>query len=359
MPSATDIAQAREIPLSAGLFIALFLDVPFLDGLDARPAEDTKFMSLRLVGLPTAGPFINYNEGFTSDEALLAMDSFDCSLVGGQVKAEQISAAKWNKTHGKIGYTWFDLQVEAKLKAQGLALEKQVIYGQSYDPKGFPGFRDLTPYVSTNVLTLLQTAASKGFARSVLDAGGTTQGTASSVYALIEGEQDVQLVVGTAAGAAEGEFFSMTDLITSNEAPNPSEPSKKSFHDVQQFHGHIGLSVAGMNQTPNSVVPTQYSLRRLCNVTADSGHTLNDGMMSKLSRSFGNNKRPTKFVMNTRSGEQLGASRQPTAINVVVGQTGDAAKATFNTYPEPPDNWRGIPIIYADNTILETDNIEQ
>jgi hypothetical protein len=357
MPNALQIAQGRQVPLTAGLIMALIAETPLLATLDTRTARGTRFMSLALTAHAAANAFVNYGEGFTTTEATLALREFDCSLVGGQIKAERISAQKWDAEHGQVGYTWFDLQTMSKMRSQGIAIEKQIIQGTAFDAKGFPGFKELTPYVTANVLAATASAAASSFAKSVINAGGTTATTAASVYAFIEGELDVQLVLGNDMTGA-GELFQLSEMVTSNEAPDANESTKKSLHDLQQFSGHIGLSVAGFNQTPNSVVPTQFSLRRIANLTGDSGKGLTDALMSKLTRSFGPGKRPTKFAMGSRSGEQLAASRQATAVNFVMGQSGDANQATFNTYPPPPENWNGIPIVYADLSIGEADAIE-
>jgi hypothetical protein len=357
MPTALQIAQGRQIPLSTGLFMALLVDTPALAAMDARTSSSTKFMSLGVNGLPTAGPFVNYGEGFVHSDGSLTLREFDCSLVGGQIKAERITAAKWDKEHAASGYTWMDLQTILKMKAQGLALEKQMFTGLANDAKGFPGFKDLTPYIAANVYGLTVTSAASQFAKSVINAGGTQAGTASSVYAWIDGEMDCQLVLGDDMGGA-AELFRLSEMVTSNEAPDSNEPTKKSLHDLQQFSGHIGLSVSGFNERPNNVVPTQYSVRRLANLTTDTAAKLNDAMMSKLARSFGAGKRPSRFAMASRSGEYLAASRTATAVNFVMGMSGDAANNTFNTYPQPPDNWNGIPIVYPDNTIGEADAVE-
>lgn len=357
MPTALQIAQGRTVPLTQGLIMALVADAPLLAALQFRPAESTKFISLAVTALPTAGPFINYNEGFSNSNAALEVREFDCSLVGGIVLAERITAQKWDANHRASGYTWFDLQFEMKMKAQGIELEKQIIKGTAYDAKGFPGLKELTPYVSGNVVAATETTAKYQHKRSVIDAGGSTSSTASSVYAIIENSIDgVEGVIGN-DGQAGGELFAITEMLSSLEAPNSAEATKKSVHDYQQFWGHIGVSLCGFNQTPNSVVPVQFGARRICNLTAQAGKGLTDALMSKLHRSFGNSKTPTKYIMGTRSGEQLAASRQATAINFNMG-TGPAAEATFNTYPPPPDNFKGIPIIYADNAIDETEAIE-
>ncbi len=357
MPNALQIAQGRQVPLSAGLFMALFAEAPLLGALDARSSRTTKFMSLAIASLPSAQPFVNYGEGFTPADGLLALREFECSLIGGQIKAERITARKWDDEHASSGFNWFDLQTMLTFKAQGLHLSKQIIQGTVNDAKGFPGMKELTPYIAANIIAATGSPAAYLFARSVINAGGTTDNTASSVYAFIEGELDVQLVIGNDVGG-NAEMFALSEVVTSNEAPNSAEPTKKSLHDLQQFSGHIGLSVAGMNQTPNSVVPQQYSLRRIANLTGDSGKGLTDSLMMMLARSFGPNKRPSRFAMATRSGEQLAKSRQAVAVlNVNMG-AGAAAAQTFNTYPAPPDSWEGIPIVYDDYAIPTTDALE-
>lgn len=361
MPNLLQISQARRAVLTAGLIKALVDDTPLLARLDSRVVRGTKFMSLALTSNAAANAFVDYNEGFTPTEAAMEVREFDCKLVGGQIKAERITARKWNRENAEtVGYEWMDLQAMTKFRAQGVELEKQIVKGTAYDAKGFPGLKELLPFTATSVLAATETPAKYLFAKSVINAGGTTANTASSVYALIEGPLDVQLVMGDDmnGGSTGGELFTLSEMVASNEAPDSAAPTKKSLHDVQQFSGHVGLSLCGFNATPNDAVPQQYSARRICNLTADSGKGLTDALMSKLARSFGNGKSPTLFVMASRSGEQLGASRQATAINFNMGQSGDAAQATYNTYPEPPENWRNIPIVYADNAIGEDEAIE-
>lgn len=357
MPTALQIAQGRQIPLSAGILMALYAEAPLLGALDTRTSRTTKFQTLAMLALPSAQPFVNYNEGFTPVEGSLVLRDFDCSFIGGQIKANRTAARKWDAEHGATGYTWFDLQTMMVMKAQGIHLSKQIIQGTTNDAKGFPGMKQLTPYLSANVIAATASPATYLFARTVINAGGTTDNTASSAYAFIEGEMDVQLVIGDDVGG-DAEMFRLSELVTSNEAPNSAEPTKKSLHDLQEFSGHIGLSVSGMNQTPNSVVPAQYSLRRIANLTGDSGKGLTDALMQKLKRSFGPNKLPSKFAMATRSGEQLAASRQAAAVMNFNMGAGNAAAMQFNTYPPPPDAWEGIPIIYDDQAISTTDALE-
>lgn len=358
MPTALDIAKARQIPLSAGVLMALFTDSPFLASIDSRSSPDTKFLSMRVIALPQANGFINYGDGFISSDGEMKVEEFDCSLVGGQIKAELITSRKWDKLHVATGYTWFDLQTKLKFIAQGLTLESQIINGLGADAKGFPGLRDITPYNTVTVQTMVPTFAASKYTKSVLNLGGTTASTAQQLYALIEDEvSGVQLVLGDDMGG-DNEMFKLEDMIISNEAPNPALPNNKSYHMVQQFNGHVGLSVAGMNQTPGSVIPYQRCLRRVANMTADSGHTCSEALMSKLRLSFGPNKFPTKYVTGSRSGEQLALDMLNNRTVMINMGAGDAKQMTAAIYPPPPEEYRGVPIVYADNSIGEADALE-
>ena len=77
MPNALQIAQGRQVPLTAGLIMALIAETPLLATLDTRTARGTRFMSLALTAHAAANAFVNYGEGFTTTEASLALREFD------------------------------------------------------------------------------------------------------------------------------------------------------------------------------------------------------------------------------------------------------------------------------------------
>ncbi len=358
MPTAVQIAQGRQIPLTAGLFMAFVSNSPTLQAIDARTARGRDFLSLVATGLPSVKTFAKYNDGFTPAEAGFTLRRFEMAFLGGQIRAERDAARVWNEEHVASGYTWFDLQTMLNFRAHGENINRQIYVGGDADADGFPGFNQVTPFTSSLVMAAGDIPAESRFAKTVINAAGTTDGQATSVYAWIEGELDVQLVIGNDLGNPQSELFQLSEMVTSNEAPNPATPTKKSLHDVQQFSGHMALAISGFNQVANSVVPTQYSVRRIANLTKDSGKGLTDALMQQLSTSFGNTKRPTRFAMSTRSGDQLARSRSSVAVlNVNMGP-GAAAQQSFNTAPPPPDNWNGIPIIYDDFAIDADGNIE-
>lgn len=354
MPTAFQIAQGRQVPLSMGLFMAIRAYAPLVHAFDARPSTDDQFLSLAVVSLPSS-KFINLGEGLSSSEGKTELRQFSCSQIGGMVKAEVESSRLWDKHHQASGYTWFDLQTELRFKADVLNIERQMIQGWSNDAKGFPGAKDMTPFATSNVQTLTQTSQSLQYKRSVINAAGSTANTASSVYSFVFGELEAQLILGNDTGA---ELVRMSETIRQMLPPNADKPSELSMHDLAEVRGYLGLAVNGYNQQiAGQAVPIQYAVRRLANVTADNGAKLNDAMMDKLKRSHGEGRRPGLFAMSARSGEHLAASRAPVAVNFNMGQSGDAQQATYTTYPAPPENWNGIPIVYPD-CISETDAIE-
>lgn len=353
MPTAFQIAQVRQTPFTGGLFKALLDQAPLFSAFDARPTAGTKFYSLALISLPTAG-FVNLGEGMSASEGGFELREFSCSLIGGMVKAEKISAGLWDGSNGAPG-SWFDLQTQLRMKADVLHVERQMILGTTNDAKGFPGAKDLTPF-SAGVFTLTETAAKYSFQRGVLNVAGTTANTASSVYSFVFGEQESQLVLGNDSG---GELVTLGEIRRQSLAPDPvNAPTRLLEFDVAQMEGFVGLSVAGFNQQlANQTIPVQYAVRRACNITSDAGKTCTDQVMSKLSLSHGTGRRPSIFAMSHRSGEQLAAARQA-VMNYNMG-SGDAVRSAYVTYPDPPDNWRGIPIIYPNPDVIgDSDAIE-
>jgi hypothetical protein len=355
MPTALQIAQGRQTRLSAGLLMSVLTHTPLFSAFDVRTSPDTEFLTLAVDSLPTS-EFVRLGQGLSAGNANLSIRKASCAMIGGLVSAEVASAALWDRAHAAAGMSWFALQTDARVKADLLNIERQLISGLANDALGFPGAKDMTPFASS--FTMAETAQKYDYKRPVINAGSgvsLTAGTASSVYSFCFGPLDCQLVIGNDSGA--GELFRFTEVVRQFVAPDSNEPTKSLLTDMAQLLGHIGLSVGGFSPSQDGqTVPTQYSARRIANLTADVGAKLTDAHMDKLLRSHGPAKRPSLFAMSVRSGEQLAASRQPTAVNFNMG-SGDAAAMSYPTYPPPPDNFRGVPIVYP-LAIGEADTVE-
>lgn len=343
MPTLLEIAQGRQIPLTAGIMQAVKTDAPALAAFDTRTSSDTKFMALAMTALPEASGFKDYGEGFTASNARLELREFDAKFLGAKVEVPKHTAARWDATHASSGTTYFDLQVMATMSAEMRNLERTIFYGTVQDAKGFPGLKQLTPYASANLYALTDNPEDDDCIRSVINAGGSTANTASSVYSVIHGEMDCQLVACNDFG---GELFAMSEPITQHIAPNSDLPTATLPYLITDISGHFGVSVSGMNQTPNSRVPTQYSVRRLANLTNDSGAKLTGEMLDLLIDSHGG-KQPSALYMSKRSGRQLAKDGGATDVFVSLGGGGDAKNTATRKQAEAPLYWGKIPIIYT------------
>jgi hypothetical protein len=355
MPTALEIAMGRSVPLTQGILMAVQTSHPLLSAFDVRTTTDKRFMSLVLTGLPSSG-FVEYNQGFTPSKTTLAIREFDCKLIGGQIAEEVITANEWNKAHPHAGYTYFDLQTEGKTTADLRHIERCTIYGTAVDPKAPAGLKELTPFIpASNNLSLTDSPDDYDFTKSVINAGGTAAGTASSVYSICFGDKDAQLVIGNDQG---GEFFTMSDIIQQMLPPDPAKPTETSLHNVMQIHGFIGLSVGGFTKlTPDQTVPTQYAVRRLANVTNDAAAKVTDAKLEKLVLSHNDGKRPSILAMSPRSGDQWAASRSAANVSVFLGGMGSAKDSQVNLQAPRPTNYEGIPVVYT-SLIRNNDTIE-
>lgn len=353
MPTALEIAQGRNVPLTTGLMMAIQTRYPLLSSFDARTTADKTFKTLAVTELPSSA-FVNFNEGFTASRGKLALREFACSLIGGLIAEDVITSDEWNRAHPAAGYTYMDLQMQLKIIADARHIERQMVYGTARDAKGFPGMKELTPYASGNVLELTESADDTDFVKTVLNAGGSTASTASSVYSVIFGDMDCQLVIGNDQG---GELFTLGEMINQMLAPDSSQPTKLTQHRAQQLHGFFGLAVAGMNQTPNDVVPTQYSLRRLANLTAQDGKGVTDAKLERLVLSHGDGLVPSMLYMSPRGGDQWAASRSASSVSVFLGGMTTAQGSQVNLQAPRPTNYEGIPVTYT-SAIRNTDAIE-
>jgi len=185
------------------------------------------------------------------------------------------------------------------------ALGSQFYYGTGSDAKGFPGL--IAAHDSTNM---------------VVDAGGTTASTGSSVWAVKWGAQDVQWVYG------QGGSLAMSDLSEQRILDSSNNPYTAY---CQELLAYPGLQVGSI-----------YSVGRIKKLTADSGKGLTDSLIAQLLERFPVGRMPDMLLMNRRSHRQLQSSR--TATN----PTG--APAPF------PSESHGVPIVVTDS-ITSTESL--
>lgn len=100
---------------------------------------------------------------------------------------------------------------------------------------------------------------------------------------------------------------------------------------IQEIASWLGMSVL-----------SKWSVGRICNLTVQSGKTLNDGLLADLIGKFPDGKRPTALFMHRQSRTQLQKSRtatSPTGAEVPI-----------------PTEYDGIPI-YASESVSITEAV--
>lgn len=218
------------------------------------------------------------------------------------------------------------LEAEAHVEAAMQTVGRCFYYGQDTtavtlpdgdagtlgDAKGFPGLLDV--YDSTNM---------------VVDAGGTTANTGSSVWLVRFGPRFVQWVFG-----ADGQFeLSDVTLRAAYGATTASEYTK--YH--QELFCYPGLQVS----SPQCVC-------RIKKLTADSGKTLTDDLIGAALAKFRLNMQPHVIFMSKRSREQLRASR----VAMWTASTGSRRQAGTSGINVPtPTEWEGIPIVATESLL--------
>lgn len=273
----------------------LLEDAPLLARLSAIVASnDTSHEWLKKTAAPGTG-FRAINDGRENTKATYtkvtqALKLFDASfsLDMGLLKSES-------------GERLRRREAMDHMKAALANMEQQVVYGTGNESDGFNGF--------TN-----ETSVDKNDDAMVVNAGGTTADTATSVWAIRIGEAAVSVVYGMNGRIEIGE-----------EYPTTLAGSATGIYDAMRtpilFWGGVQVS-------------TSLDLGRIVNLTEDSGKGLTDDLLSDLLALFPAGRKPNLFAMTRRSNKQLQQSR--TATN-----------ATGAPAPFPTEAF-GVPIVMTD-----------
>jgi hypothetical protein len=294
-PTTADVLQLGDGNISDIDVSELLEDAPLLAAMAAIEASNENSHEwLKKTAAPTAG-FRDVNDGMENKKATYtkvtqALKLFDASF------AIDIALLKL-----RSGDALKRREARDHLKTAFASMEKQIIYGTGEDSDGFAGFAN-------------ETSVDKKDDAMVVDATGTTVGGTTSVWAVRLGEEAVAAVYGAGGRIEIGEEY-MTTL----------EGSSTGIYDAVRtpliFWG--GVQVA-----------TTLDLARIVNLTAQSGKTLTDDMLSDLIAKFPAGRGPSYLVMNRQSRKQLQQSR--TATN-----------ATGAPAPFPTEAF-GVPIIVTE-----------
>jgi hypothetical protein len=282
-------------------------DAPVLKIRAADPGPETTHYYTKYTTAPTVG-FRAANDGRDQSKSQDTQVSVALKILDASFTVDYALAEAY-----RFGSDAFIAMEGARhLKQAFFKAEQQVWYGTGAgDAAGFSGLGDETDLDGA------------GDAQ-VVNAGGTAAGTGSSVWLIRSTDDDngTAIIAGQKGNISVGD----TSIVSITGANSKVMPAY-----YTPISGWLGLQRG-----------SKYSVVRIANLTAETGHTLTDAWIAKALALFPSNKGPTFMAMNRRSLAQLQASR--TATN----QTGAPA-------PFPADAF-GVPIVPTDS-ILSTETL--
>ena len=306
MPQANllDIAKLNGSDTIVGLIEETLTYAPEVQILPARTIRGTSYKIASRVSYPGVG-FRAANEGSTPTKSEFENQLIECYILSGAVQADLAVARAYEDGE----QAWKDIESVGVMRQAMIELGSQVIYGTTADAKGFPG------------LQAIHTAFNSGL---VVDAGGTTGGTASSVYGINTDTQGVQLVFGA------GTTFELGEWRIENVGTASVYPAH-----VANLTAWVGMQVG-----------SKYSVGRLKDATADSGGGVTDAKLAELLSKYPVGYRPNYWLMNRRSAFQLQSSRSSSVI-----YSGVKSSSGAEVFAPLPSESNGIPIVITDSIL--------
>lgn len=267
----------------------------------ARTIKGTQYKTLVRTALPVVN-FRNANEGTPATKSTFENRLVETFIMEPRFEADKAVA----DGHEDGAEAYIAMEAAAQMEAAMRTLGKQFYYGigTGGDAKGHPG---LIGSIDSDF---------------VVDAGGTTASTGSSVWAVKFGAKDVIWVWG------QNGQLQLNELRIESIADTDGN---RFDAYVQTLSAYPGLQVGSKN-----------SIARIKKLTEDSGKTLTDALVYDLLSKFPAGVVPDVLFMSRRSLYQLRASR--TATNV----TGTPAPI--------PTEVAGVPIAVTDS-ILDTESL--
>lgn len=294
---------ADALDLSSAEVTDLVQAVPFLNLL---PMETSSNGETHKYSKETGAPVVGFrapNVGRDLDSSIDTIVTVTLKILDFSWDVDKAVADIWRKGGREALIAREGLR---HLKAAMVAFEKQLFYGTTAlgDSSGFTGMVQATT-VDAKTDTMCY------------DAAGTTADTATSVWAVRIGPNDLLGVVNGDGAIQLGD----TSVIQKTSSGSLVYPAYYTPGCTW-----LGLQVGSI-----------YSMGRIVNITEDSTHTLTDDMIAQLLAKFPIGKEPTHLIMNRRSRRQLQDSR--TATN----STGAPA-------PFPMESF-GVPIVTVESIV--------
>jgi hypothetical protein len=290
-------------------------EAPFLSVLFPQGASNgTVHKYLKVIGAPVVG-FRAMNEGRALGGETTDTVTIDLQILDALCARDKAAADGYRRVFGdgriEAGAEPFMARATKEhLGAALYAFERQIFQGVGADAEGFVGLPD------ADGLSTLADAM-------VLGAGGTAGQSSelTSVYAIrtTPALTDLSAVFGNEGDIKIGDMFLQVLEVTGGKMPAYCVP----------IDGWTGLQIG-----------SAYSVARICNLDADD-HGLTDTLLKQAWYLFPPNRKPTHFVMTSRSQSQY----HDTLIT-------DLIKA-----PPIPTDWHGIPFVIVSSISEAEDEV--
>lgn len=296
-----DLAKLNGADPIVGLIEEVATASPEVTMIPARTIRGTSYKTVIRNSRPTVG-FRSANEGTDPTKSNFTERLVECFILSARIEVDKAVAKGYEDGAEALQA----IEAVGVMRAALSTVGSQTIYGTSAGAKGFVGLQDLVTTFGTEL---------------VVDAGGTTAGTGSSVYAIKAGPQGVQYVYGNST---------TFDLSPFREGDAVDSNSKRFAAYIADLTAWIGFQCVN-----------KYAVGRLKDATEDSGKGVSDAKIAELLSKFPVGERPTHLLMNRRSAYQLQISRV-TAPNT-------KQEAFTGILPGVPTESFGIPIIITDS----------
>jgi len=304
MPNNTtllDLAKLNGADPVVGLIEEVATASPEVVTIPARTIRGTSYKTVVRNSRPSVA-FRSANEGTAATKSNFTERLVEAFILSARIEVDKAVARGYEDGPEALQA----IEGAGVMRAALSTVGSQTIYGRNAGSKGFIGLQE---FISTFGDEL------------VVDAGGTTSATGSSVYAIKAGNQGVQYVYGN------GTSF---DLSPFREGDAADASGNRFAAYIADLTAWIGLQCVN-----------KYAIGRIKKCTADSGKGVTDAKIAELLSKFPVGERPTHLLMSRRSAFQLQISRTMTANTKQEAFTG--------ILPGVPTESFGIPIIITDS----------
>lgn len=314
MQTLLDLAALRNTDREVGLIDENKAVAPEMVTIPSRGIQGTSYRTAVVTG-QGAGSFRSINAGVPTARVQVITRLTECFPYEAPIK---LDALLQNASQGEIVDLEM-LQSSAVLRTAMQRIGAQVFQGTENIAAGFSGLKQFTP----------KTAA-VGASTNVVDATGTSAGTASSVYLVKFGLPDVHLVFGNNTTIEVSDFM---DQLLSDGAGG------EYMGRVASLKTWVGLAIGNV-----------HCVGRIFNLTTESGKGLTDALIARAMSQFPTGYLPDAIFVSRRSDFQLAASRPRTNYSLPgSARPGNTVPITDYT----AGSYQGIPIIPTDSI---TDN---